>query len=69
MDYLGLPLWANYLLKGLLIFAGLSSGAVVLTRAGRSPYLTFLLLIPYVQIFAIWGLAFKSSKNHTKNNM
>jgi hypothetical protein len=58
MEYLGLPLWGDYLLKGILIFAGLSSAAVVLTRAGRSPYLAFVLVVPFVQVIAIWLLAF-----------
>ncbi len=58
MDYLGLPEWGEYLLKGILIFIGLSSTAVVLTRAGRSPYFAFLIIIPYVQIVAVWYFAF-----------
>jgi hypothetical protein len=58
MQYLGLPEWAQYLLQGILLFVGLSSGAVVLSRAGRSPYFTFLLIVPCVQIAALWYLAF-----------
>ena len=58
MHYLGLPLWAEYLLEGILIFVGLASAAVVLTRAGRNPYLAFVLMVPYVQVAAIWYLAF-----------
>lgn len=56
--YLGLPVWLQYLLYGLFIFIGVSSAAVTLSRAGRSPYLAFLLLVPYVQIVALWALAF-----------
>lgn len=58
MSYLGLPLWGDYLLKGILIFIGLSSAAVILTRTGRSPYLAFLLVLPYVQVIGVWLLAF-----------
>ena len=62
MHSLGLPQWGNYLLQGLFLFAGLCSGAVVLTRTGRSPYWVFLMLVPYVQIIAIWYLAFSPWK-------
>jgi hypothetical protein len=58
MHYLDLPQWGSYLLEGILLFIGLSSTAVVLTRTGRSPYWAFLMLIPFVQIAAIWYLAF-----------
>ena len=58
MHYLGLPQWGEYLLEGILIFIGIASAAVVLTRMGRSPYFAFLLLIPYVPIIAVWYLAF-----------
>lgn len=58
MHYLGLPLWGEYLLEGILIFIGISSAAVVLTRAGRNPYFAFLLLIPYMPVIAVWYLAF-----------
>lgn len=58
MNYLGLPQWGIYLLEGIFIFIGLASTAVVLTRAGRNPYWAFLMLVPFVQIFAVWYLAF-----------
>lgn len=58
MPYPDLPLWGQYLLQGILIFVMLASAAVVLSRAGRSPYLVFLLVVPYVQIIALWAFAF-----------
>ena len=60
MHYLGMPQWGEYLLEGILIFIGIASAAVVLTRMGRSPYLAFLLIIPYVPIAAVWYLAFSA---------
>jgi hypothetical protein len=58
MQYLGLPLWGQYLLQGILLFISIACAAVVLSRAGRSPYLAFLIAIPYVQIAALWVFAF-----------
>ena len=62
MHYLGLPQWGVFLLEGIFLFIGLSSGAVVLTRTGRSPYWVFLMLVPCVQIAAVWYLAFSGWK-------
>lgn len=58
MAYLDLPLWAQYLLQGIMIFVAMAAGAVTLTRTGRSPWLAFLLIVPLVQIAALWALAF-----------
>jgi len=58
MGFLNLPEWATYLIEGVLLFAGLSSAAVVLTRTGRSPYWVFLLLLPIVNVLVVWYLAF-----------
>ena len=66
MHYLGLPQWGEYLLEGILIFIGIASAAVVLTRMGRSPYFAFLLLIPYVPIVAVWYLAFTPWRPYSK---
>ena len=60
MHYLGLPQWGIFLLQGIFLFIGLSSAAVVLTRTGRSPYWAFLMIVPYVQIAALWYLAFST---------
>ena len=58
MNFLNLPEWGTYLLEGVLLFIGLSAAAVVLTRTGRSPYWVFLLLVPFVNVIALWYLAF-----------
>lgn len=58
MHYLGLPLWAEFLIKGILIFAALCSGAVTLTRAGKNPHFTFLMIVPVISILALWYFAF-----------
>ncbi|MCE9507402.1 MAG: hypothetical protein K8R48_03670 [Alphaproteobacteria bacterium] len=58
MQYLGLPLWGQYLLQGILLFISIACAAVVLTRAGRSPYFALLIAVPYVQIIALWLFAF-----------
>ncbi len=58
MQILGLPVWGQFLLEGLLLFVEISAVAVVLTRVRRNPYFAFLIIIPYVQILAIWYLAF-----------
>lgn len=58
MHYLGLPQWGEYLLQGIFIFIMLACSAVVLTRTGRSPWFAFLMIVPYVQIAAVWMLAF-----------
>lgn len=52
-----LPEWANYLARGIFLFTTLAFTAVVLGRAGRSPYFAFLVIIPYVQIAAVWFFA------------
>jgi hypothetical protein len=67
MLYLGLPQWADYLIKGLLIFATLASSAVILSRTGRSPYLAFLMLpLPYLQIAALWLFAWSLWRERKK---
>lgn len=52
------PFWLSSLLHGIFIFVSMAAGAVVLTRAGRSPWFTFLLLLPFVQIVALWVFAY-----------
>lgn len=58
MTYLDLPLWGRYLLQGILVFISIACAAVTLSRAGRSPYYALLIVIPYVQIAALWVFAF-----------
>jgi hypothetical protein len=58
MHYLHLPEWAEYLILGIYLFALTAVSAVVLTKEKVSPYWAFLNIIPLVQIFAVWALAF-----------
>ena len=53
-----LPEWGNYLAQGIFLFTILAFAAVILARAGRSPYFAFFIIIPYVQIAAVWAFAF-----------
>lgn len=62
-----LPLWGQYLLQGLIIFSAIAAAAVVLSRAGRSPYYALLIIIPYVQIIALWIFAFTLWPKRKKN--
>jgi len=66
MIYLGLPQWGAYLLQGILMFGLIAVSAVILSRAGRNPYLAFLVAIPYVQIIAIWVFAFSKWKKQKR---
>lgn len=53
-----LPEWLRFLLAGLTMFAFMACSAVVLTRAGRSPYWAVFVVIPYFAIVMIWLFAF-----------
>jgi hypothetical protein len=53
-----MPIWLEYLLKGLAVFAMIALPAVVASRAGKSPYFALLLLVPIVQIWVVWAFAF-----------
>lgn len=59
MDFLASqPEWAQYLVRGVLLFVLMACSAVALSRAGRSPYWAVLLIVPYVFIVAVWVFAF-----------
>lgn len=53
-----LPEWSYYLIQGVSISCLLVVSAIILGRAGRSPYWALLVIVPYVAIVAIWALAF-----------
>jgi hypothetical protein len=53
-----MPLWLEYLFKGIAVFALLCFSGIITTRAGKNPYFALLLLIPFVQVAAIWAFAF-----------
>jgi hypothetical protein len=67
MQYLHLPEWAEYLILGIYLFALTAVSAVVLTKEKISPYWAFLNIIPLVQIFAVWALAFLLWRQGNKN--
>jgi hypothetical protein len=48
----------QHVVAGIIIVAMMGCGAFVLVRAGRSPLWSVLLLIPVVQLIAVWIFAF-----------
>jgi hypothetical protein len=54
------PLWGQYLAQGLLMFGLMSFSAVILSRAGRSPYWAIFTVMPYFIVAAVWVLALTS---------
>lgn len=58
MNWTDLPVWAQYLTQGLLLFALMSLSAVILSRAGKSAYWALFTVIPYMAVVAIWIFAF-----------
>jgi hypothetical protein len=58
MTWQDFPQWAQYLMQGLLLFALMSCSAVILGRAGKSPYWALFTVVPYLVIIAIWVFAF-----------
>lgn len=58
-DLLSLPQWAEYTLAGIIIVYMMYLVGKILARSGHSPAWSLLLLIPFVQIIAIWYYAFK----------
>lgn len=55
---LGLEPWVGYAIVAALLTYLLSAGGWVLARVGRSPVWVLALLIPYVNILAIWAFAY-----------
>lgn len=55
---LGLPPAIGYAIVGVLLTYSISLGGWVLARAGRSPMWVLLLLIPYVNVLAVWYFAY-----------
>jgi hypothetical protein len=58
MSWADLPQWTQFLVMGLLIFSWMSLTAVILSRAGKSPYWALISIIPYFVVVAIWFFAF-----------
>lgn len=54
----GMPVWLSHLIVSLTVTYTLCIFGVVFLRAGRSPLWSFLFLLPYVGVVALWVLAF-----------
>ena len=55
-----LPVWAEFLLKGITILVLLVSSGVAIGKMGRHPIWALLLLLPGAQIIVFWLAAYKS---------
>ncbi len=60
---LELEIWQSYLIAGLVVLLFVAFSGMVLIRTGRSPLWCLALLIPVVQIIALWALAFADWPN------
>jgi NADH:ubiquinone oxidoreductase subunit 6 (subunit J) len=59
MHFSDIPVWIEYLFKGLLAFAMLAFSGITATKTGRkNPYYALLLLVPFLQIAVVWAFAF-----------
>jgi hypothetical protein len=57
MTILDLPVWLDYLIKGIVIFVLLAFAGITATKAGRNPYYALLLLYPLTAIWVVWAFA------------
>lgn len=55
---LGLPPWVTLLIVAAILLYGMYLAGKVLARAGLNPALALLLLLPFVQIAAVWAFAY-----------
>ena len=55
-----LPIWAEYLVAGITLLILLVTAGIAIGKTGRHPIWALALLLPYVQIIALWGLAYKA---------
>lgn len=55
---LGLDPWLGYSIIAALLTYFVSAAGWVLARAGRSPVWVMLLLIPWVNVAAVWAFAY-----------
>ncbi|TAL39736.1 MAG: hypothetical protein EPN97_01900 [Alphaproteobacteria bacterium] len=53
-----LPEWVRYLICGLFLFSLMSMSAVILSRAGKSPYWALFTVVPHLAVIAVWFFAF-----------
>ncbi len=57
-DLFTIPQWLEYSLAGIIIVYTMYLVGKILARAGLSPAWSLLLLVPFVQIIAVWWFAF-----------
>lgn len=68
MTVTGLPQWLEYTLAGFCIMYLMYACGKVLARLGYSPAWCLTLFVPYIQILAIWGFAYKKWPLDEKQN-
>ncbi len=54
----GLPPWVGALILSLILTYAIVLGGWTLAKAGRSPLWVLLLLLPYVNVVAVWAFAY-----------
>lgn len=57
-----------YILLGILFLIIMWAGARIIQKAGFQPMLVLLLLIPVINIIAIWAFAFSEWPNKKSDN-
>lgn len=55
---LGLPPWATLLIVACILMYGMFLAGKILARLGINPAYALLLLLPFVQIVAVWAFAY-----------
>lgn len=53
-----LPVWAEYLIKGIIVLVLLVSGGVAIGKMGRHPIWALLLVLPWVPFIVFWLAAY-----------
>lgn len=53
----GLPFWIEYLIAAVFVVYLIIAAGICLARSGHSPLWALLLLLPYIQIVAVWAFA------------
>ncbi|MDR3518845.1 MAG: hypothetical protein P4M00_23855 [Azospirillaceae bacterium] len=54
----GVPLWLVYLVEGCVLTYTIGLASFILARVGRSPTWSLLLLVPIVNVIALWVFAY-----------
>lgn len=58
VTFLDLPGWSLMVLVGLMLAYKVAIGGWILARAGRSPLWVLALLVPFVELLAVWVFAY-----------